>query len=338
MIYVLHGEDTFSSNEFLRRLLEAVGPPDLRDSNAASFEAGAFTIERFGAAAMAMPFLAERRLVVVRGLMGAAEGQGRGRRGQDRAAGVQAGLADLLRQLPPTTDAVFLEGKLTASNPVLAAVKELGPDLVQAREFPPLRGDELGRWIVDRAELKGAEIEGRAVAMLADMVGPNLWAMDSEIEKLSLYCDERPIGPDDVQALVTGAKEANVFRLVDAIMARRADAALAEMRTLLDTGAAGPYLLSMVARQARMIAVAQELIAQGTPQQEWGPRLGTGSAFVVRKTAEQARRFSPDAVRRLYRLLVETDVAIKTGAAEELALTEMLTRAAGLPAPARGGG
>lgn len=338
MIYVLHGEDTFSSDEFLQRLLEAVGPPDLRDSNVSFIEARDFTVERLGIAAMAMPFLAERRVAVVRGLMGAAEGQRRGRRGQGRAAGEHPGLADLLRALPPTTDVVFLEGKLAASNPVLAGVKELGADLGQAREFLPLRGDELGRWIADRAERKGAEIEGRAVAMLADMVGPNLWAMDSEIEKLSLYCDGRSIGPDDVQALVTGAKEANVFRLVDAIMARRADTALAEMRTLLDTGAAGPYLLSMVARQARMIAVAQELIAQGAPQEEWGPRLGTGSSFVVRKTGEQARRFSPDAVRRLYRLLVETDVAIKTGAAEELALTEMLARAAGLPAPARGGG
>ena len=229
---------------------------------------------------------------------------------------------------------MFFEGKLTAGNPVLAAVKGLG-DLAVVREFPPLRREALAAWITDRASRKGAAIDGRAVAMLAEMVGPNLWAMDSEIEKLSLYCDGRPIGPPDVQALVPGAKEGNVFQLVDAIMARRPDAAMAAMQTLLNTGAAGPYLLSMVARQARMIAIAQELAAQQAPQQEWGPRLGTGSEFVVRKTAEQARRFSPDAVRGLYRLLVDTDVAIKSGASEENALTEMLARAAGLPSPAR---
>ncbi len=337
MIYILHGEDSFSAAELLAELLDTVGSPDLRESNVTVIESKDFTVERLGGAAMAMPFLADRRVAVVRGLMGVAEGQRRGRgRGQDRAAGAPAGLADLLQQLPPTTDVVFLEDKLTASNPTLAAVKGVGAALVTVREFPALRREALVDWIANRAARKSAAIDARAAAALADMVGPNLWAMDSEIEKLSLYCRDRPISAEDVQALVTGAKEANVFQLVDAIMDRRPDAALAAMQTLLDAGAAGPYLLSMVARQARMIAIAQELAAQQTPRQEWAPRLGTGSDFVVRKTAEQARRFSPDAVRGLYRLLIGADVAIKSGASEENALTEMLARAAALPSPARG--
>ncbi len=335
MIYVLHGEDSFSAAEVLGALLDAVGPDDLRESNVSTFEASEFSVDKLGGAAMVMPFLADRRVVVVRGLMGAAEGQRRGRRGQDSPPGAPPGLAELLGQLPPTADVVFLEAKLSAGNPVLAAVKGLGSELVTVREFPALRRDALAAWIEDRAPKKAASIDRQAVAMLAELVGPNLWAMDSEIEKLSIYCNGRPIGADDVQALVSSAKEANVFQLVDAIMDRRPDAALSAMQTLLDNGAAGPYLLSMVARQARMIAIAQELASQRTPQQEWGARLGTSSDFVVRKTSEQARRFSPDAVRGLYRLLLETDVALKSGASEDLALTEMLARAATLQVAGR---
>ena len=94
-----------------------------------------------------------------------------------------------------------------------------------------------------------------------------------------------------MKALVSSTKDANVFALVDAIMERRTSAALSAMRQLLDEGAAGPYLLTMVARQARMVALAQELLARRAPQQEWAARLGTSSDFVVRKTMEQARRF-----------------------------------------------
>ena len=80
-----------------------------------------------------------------------------------------------------------------------------------------------------------------------------------------------------------------------------------------------------------------DLAAQRVPQGEWAPRLGTGSDFVVRKTAEQARRFAPEAVRALYRLLLEADVAMKTGeTTEELALTELLAQAGSLRVAARG--
>ena len=333
MIHVLHGEDSFSAAETLGALVDAVGPADLRESNVSTIEAGDFSVERLGAAAMVVPFLAERRVVVVRGLMGAAEGQRRGRRAQERAS-LPNGLIELLGELPDSSDVVFLESKLSAGNPILAAVKDLGSGRVTVREFPVLRRDALAAWVAARAAGKGAAIDRQAVAALVDQVGPDLWAMDAEIEKLSLYCLGRTITAEDVRALVASAKEANVFTLVDAIMARRTDVALASLHQLMDEGAAGPYLLSMAARQARMVALAQELAAQRTPQGEWGPRLGTGSSFVVQKTADQARRFSKEAVRGLYKLLLEADVAMKSGTSDELALTEMIARASTLRAPA----
>jgi len=339
VIYVLHGEDSFSATEALRGVLEAVGPEDVRDSNVSDIEARDFSVDKLAAAAMVVPFLADRRAVVVRGLMGTAEGgQRRGRRGQDGAqARPPAELGALLGELPPTSDVVFFESKLSPANPFLKSVVEAGGEQARVREFAPLRREALAAWVSERAAQKGGTIDPRTAARLAEQVGPNLWAMDSELEKLTIYCDGRPIGEDDVKALVSSTKDANVFALVDSIMERRTGAALNSMRQLLDEGAAGPYLLTMIARQARMVALAQELLARRAPQQEWPARLGTSSDFVVRKTMDQARRFPPEAVRSLYRLLLETDLALKTGTSDELALTEMLARTSALPSAARAG-
>ena len=339
MIYVLHGEDSFSATEALRGLLEAVGPEDVRDSNVSEIEARDFSVDKLAAAAMVVPFLADRRAVVVRGLMGTAEGgQRRGRRGQDGAqARPPAELGTLLGELPPTSDVVFFESKLSPANPFLKAVVEAGGEQARVREFAPLRREALAAWVSERAAQKGGTIDPRTAARLAEQVGANLWVMDSELEKLTIYCDGRPIGEDDVKALVSSTKDANVFALVDAIMERRTGAALNSMRQLLDEGAAGPYLLTMIARQTRMVALAQELLARRAPQQEWPARLGTSSDFVVRKTMDQARRFPPEAVRSLYRLLLDTDLALKSGTSDELALTEMLARTSALPSGARAG-
>ena len=339
MIYVYYGDDSFSAHEALGELLERVGSPDVRDANVTRLEAGEFSLERFGAAAMVVPFLADRRLVIVSGLLASADGT-RPQRGRGRAAAAAdpaAGLLELLDQLPPTTDAVFLDGKLTPANPLRGAIRKLGPERASVREFPALRRDDLEAWVRRRAEAKGARIDQQAVALLVEHVGSDLWTLDSEIEKLAIYCAERPIAAEDVSALVAQTRESSVFELVDAVMEHRTDAALKVMMRLLAGGTSALGLISLIARQARMVALAQELVRTGVAQGDWGKRLGTGSDFVVRKVADQARRFPPEAVRRLYGLLVEADLAMKTGGAtDELALTEMIARArVPRPTPAR---
>ena len=334
MIYVFYGDDGFSAHEALQELLDSVGPPDVRDTSVTRLDAGEFSLERFAAAAMVVPFLADRRLVIVRGLLATADG-GRTPRGRGRApastggaaADPTAGLVELLEQLPPTTDAVFLDERLTPSNPLRGAIRKLGPERATVREFPALRRDALTAWVRQHVEAKGAQIEEQAVALLVEHVGPDLWTMDAEVEKLALYCADRPIRAEDVGALVSHAREASVFELVDAVMEHRPNAALTALTRLLNGGATGPYIVSMVARQARMVALAQELTRSQVAQSEWGRRLGTGSDFVVRKVGDQARRFTTDAVRRLYALLLEADLAMKTGTTDELALTELIARA-----------
>ena len=333
MIYVFYGDDGFSAHEALGELLESVGAPEVRDANVTRLDAGEFSLERFGAAAMVMPFLADRRLVIVSGLLGTADGARtqRGRGGAAAGAAAPdpaAGLLELLEQLPPTNDAVFLDGKLTPSNPLRGAIRKLGPERATVREFPALQRDALDAWVRRRAEAKGAQIEQPAVALLAEHVGSDLWTLDSEIEKLAIYCAERPIAAEDVDALVSHTRESSIFELVDAVMERRTDVALKVMARLLGGGTSAQAQIAMIARQARMVALAQELARSKVAQNEWGKRLGTGSDFVVRKVAEQARRSPPDAVRRLYALLLEADLAIKTGVAtDELALTELIARA-----------
>ena len=333
MIYVFYGDDDFSAHEALQELLDAVGPIESRDANVTRLDAREFSAERFGAAAMVVPFLADRRVVIVRGLLGAVDGsrtpRGRGRAANASAAdGPTAGLVELLELLPPTTDVVFLDERLSPNNPLRGTLRSLGPERATVREFPALHRDTLSSWVRRRAEAKGAALEPAAVTLLVEYVGPDLWTMDAEVEKLALYADGRPVTADDVVALVSYVRESSVFELVDAVMEDRTDAALAAMTRLLSGGATGPYIVSMVARQARMVALAQELARSGVAQSEWGKRLGTGSDFVVRKVGDQARRFSADSVRRLYGLLLEADLAMKTGGAtDEVALTELLARA-----------
>ena len=336
-VYVLYGDDTFSSREVFQELVDAMGSPELRESNLTEFEGAGLNAAQFAAAAQAMPFLTERRLVVIRGLLAAADGQTQGRRrGRQPARQEQANPSDAiiaaLEGLPPTTDVVFLEGRVAPGNPILAALKPLA----NVRDFPVLRGDRLSKWVRERMEQKEGAITGEAVSLMVEMVGSNLWTMDSELEKLATYRIGSRVEAEDVRALVSAAREANVFALVDTILEHHAEAAMDMMGRLLQSGATATYVLSMVARQARFLVLAQELGRQRVPPNEWGERLGIQQEFVLRKTTQQARQYSADQLRRLYGLLLETDLAMKRGeTTDDVAMVEFLAQAGTLGTPSR---
>ena len=97
--------------------------------------------------------------------------------------------------------------------------------------------------------------------------------------------------------------------------------AMQTVSSLRRGGAEVSYIIVMLARQLRLILLAQELVPQRLPGSELGRRLGLTSEFAVRATQEQAHRHSRGQVTLMYRRLLDTDLAIKRGElGEQLAL------------------
>ena len=189
------------------------------------------------------------------------------------------------------------------------------------RSFPLLRDAQLRQWIRKRVMDEGGSISPQAVDLLARRIGSNLWIMASEIEKLMLFTAGRRIEEEDVKALSINTQQVNVFSMVDAIIEFRIEMAEQLLQQLLQQGAAPAYLLYMLSRQVQMIVRARELRRQRKSVAEIQSRLGMTSEYAVRKTIEQASRYSLPRLKRVYRYLLETDLAIKTGKYDgELAL------------------
>ncbi|MBI2166160.1 MAG: DNA polymerase III subunit delta [Chloroflexi bacterium] len=330
MIYLFYGADTFSLFEALRALKEAVGPQDVRDSNIIHLTGPDITIERLRNACHTVPFLAERRLVLVEGLLSQFQQAPRSSRRRasspaPRAAPVDStALLGVLKAIPPTTDVVFVDGALQREN---ALLEVLGP-LARVRTFPSLRHAELKQWVRARSQPKGLSLTAEALDSLVSLTGPNLWAMDNELEKLALFCMGRPAEGKDIGRLVSSAKEANIFAAVDAVLEGNPSLGVNLVHRLMEEGQGATAILAMLARQVSHLIQAREMVAQGVTQSEIGKRLGLLSEYPLRKTLEQASRYPPKRLAALHRLILKADVAIKTGQLEEgLALDLLITEA-----------
>ena len=327
-VFILHG-DAFLVSESLADLRSQVGHPDVLDGNTHKLSGDSITLEQVQAMCNAVPFLAEKRMVVVEGLLGSFERRDTRRRAGGRTPANRLakweGLQSYLDEVPPTTMLTFVDDALRANNPLLTRIAAKA----EVRKFNVPRGEELARWTRNRAEAKGAKITAGALRLLGQYVGGNLRVLDVEIEKLSLYAMGEPINEGHVNRLVPQVREASIFAAVDAIVLGRPSVAMRLLRKLRDDGAGLPYLQAMIARQLRLVTLAKDLLERGVPTSEMGPRLELRADFAVRKTVDQAKRFSWARLKALYARLLDMDLAIKQGRQDEdLALELLVAEAA----------
>jgi DNA polymerase-3 subunit delta len=311
LLYILLGPDDFSIGEWLSRARKGLGDESVLEANTTIFDGQQVTPEQIGAAAGAMPFLAEKRLIIVNGLLERFEPKGKPGAGKGKAAAKENGYAafsQCLENLPPSS-IVVLAGAAAAGNKLY---RELAPR-AEVKSFPKLRRDSLNRWIEKRVKGEGGRITPGAVKLLAQLVGGNLWIMAGEVSKLSLYASGDTIDEEMAKRVVGYSQQATVFAMVDAILEFKVKAAQKALGQLLQAGGTPSYLLYMLTRQVRLILRAKVFSRRGLPEREIQEKLGLTHDFVWRKTLNQAAGYSIARLKEIYTRLLETDLAIKTG-------------------------
>jgi len=328
LLYIFIGPDEFSLRDSLKELEKSLGDQALLSVNTTVLEGHQVNLNELKTAAEMVPFMGEKRLIMVRGLLERFESKGktRGRKksaqpGNQNQEEESQAFAAYLAQLPDSATVVLVAAGSRGNNPLLKALA----GKAAVRSFPLLKDSQLRQWIQQRVKAEGGSISAQAVNLLARLIGSNLWVMANEINKLVLFTIGRRIEEGDVQVAVSHTQEASVFAMVDAILEFKAGVAEQLLQRLLLEGEAPAYLLVMLARQVRMMVRTKELSRQRQSKTEIQTRLGLSSEFVMRKVFEQANRHSLGRLRGVYDKLLETDLDIKTGRYDsELALNILI--------------
>ena len=311
--YILHGNDNLRMEEELSQMRAQMGDSPNAEMNIAEFDGETARVAEIMNAATSFPFLADKRLVIVRGLIGWITRKGAGETGK-RAV---EQLVNDLPQLPEWSRVVFVErDKLAASNKLLKLAQQDSAGYEKAFSAPK----DSTSWILARAkEVYEAEMEPRAANALASVTGEDLRRADNELVKLVSYVDgERPITEEDVARLTPYVAEANIFNMVDAMALGQSDKAMTLMHRLLedDPRDDGFGLFAMIVRQFRLLLIAKEHLMLTGSRQGLAEALGTRSRFVADKAAEQSRNFTLEQLESIYRSLQDTDLKMKTGRIE----------------------
>lgn len=171
----------------------------------------------------------------------------------------------------------------------------------------------VGRQFNDREVAADAE----ACRLLVEIVGEDVHALATEIDKLATWSNGDPIGAGEVERLVTGCAEIPGYELTDAWGRRDLAAALAACQTLIERSGdpvsrTVPALVGLLVGHVGRVRSVQSLVEEGLAGREIAARLKR-HPFYVEKLVAQTRNYSVDELRDAVVRLAQLDHAVKGG-------------------------
>jgi DNA polymerase-3 subunit delta len=129
----------------------------------------------------------------------------------------------------------------------------------------PIDASRLPRWIEQRCQLKGVQIQSDAVTLLSELSEGNALACAQEIDKLALLFPDQPIGVNEIQQSVGDCSRHSIFDL-----SRDPARALRILDGLRAEGTDEVQILWALAREARIFEafVSGHGSSQRLPQQK----------------------------------------------------------------------
>lgn len=299
------GEEEYTKDSALHQLRAKILPEGLEEMNESPLSSSATAAEIVDACEM-LPFLAQRRLVVVRssGLVQKIPGTVRDE-GTDR-------LLSYLDHLPEHVILLFFcRGKADRTRKVTARIEALGGRV----DFAPLDAHDKQIWLSRELKAYNKTMSRAAGELFLSRVDPLLTPTLQELQKVLSYVGDRPeIQPEDVEAVVAPTVEDRLFTLFDHLISGNAQGALTILRALLnqkDTEAV--QLLTPLTARIRQMVYYKMLKAKGYADREI-PALTGIRPNLLWLYEKQTRAFSEKQLKAYLELCVRMDYELKTGA------------------------
>lgn len=240
-----------------------------------------------------MPFIAEKRLIVLDGIPKYEKGATK----------------EILRALHPANLLLIIEPK---PDKRLSFTKELLQEAT-VKTFEPLRGSTLSKWAVSYAMSLGATLSPQVCEYLLQAVGEDQMLLSTELQKLATFADGGDITRESVDTLVMLTQSQAGWRLMDLIAARKHTEALVFIRQLLQKGESPHALWNMLLWIASQITLVSAAVQEGDTNPASIAKT-TGVPFPTARTLQPfVRTITQAQLQRIVQEFASSDTALKTG-------------------------
>jgi DNA polymerase-3 subunit delta len=292
-LYYFWSEENFFLDDILKKSVETLLPASQADFNLDIFDESSTPGEIIDAAST-LPFMTQRRLVVLKGFS----------------------------QFPKPAVKSLLSyfNDPSESTCMLVLSQKAPPKALSGVSWKSFRlgisESDLPAWLRRLAADKGIEMTGEAVVSLIEHVGFDIGLLVSEVEKLALS-GKKKIDEKEIASSISSVREYTAFSLIDALVAGQRARAFRILRSILDGKVLATTVLGTLNWHYREFY--NLWLNKGKKPQKM--RMST-----YRVLSKHLAVYREESFRRIFQSLHEADLAIKSSGNPELVLEVLLIK------------
>lgn len=294
-ILYLSSEEDFFVEEGLDLIKQQKIDEALKDFNYDLFYGRETDASRIFDIVETLPMMAEQRLVIVR-------------RAHELKDNDWKTLSPALLRPAPSTFLVFVGDKPDSRK---SFYKDYFHEISHFHFNKPY-DSEFPQWVKYICKPLKLQIDNDAIQLLMQIVGSNLLEIKNELTKLSLYIGSRSkITANDVMTVASRIRLQNVFDLTDAIGKSDQARALMCLADLLEDGQNEVSILAMIHRHIKLLRQTRLGETHGYSGRDLSTFAGVPH-FFLKDYLQQARLWSDRKIEKTYKVLHDTDKALKS--------------------------
>jgi DNA polymerase-3 subunit delta len=299
-LYVIFGPDAWLVRQETDKLLAQLLPPDQRDMALYQPEAdkvsGAEVLDEL----RTLPFLAERRVVLIQDAEPFAEAYGE--------------LLEKYIDAPSPTGVLILAVSSWDKRKKLAKKVAAGgnAELIEKGEIKPW---EMGRFVSDYAQSKGVRLDFTAANLLVELVGNEPGRVAAELDKIILFKQSaKTISAGDVEELIGNNRVFDAFEVIDSLTGPNQRQAFDRLRRMFAADRDTEFtVIGAMGYHFRRLFRVKAMVEKGDSEQTALKKAGVTVPKFQQKFSQQLGRYSLKALGRLLGELGEMDYQAKTG-------------------------
>lgn len=308
MIYYIYGTDAYLCQQKLSELKKSFTEKrDKAGLNAIRLKAEELSFDRFSQEALTVPFLSEKKLLIIEGLC---EESPAGRKKlRDEIAEFITGHETLDNNLL-FIDVFKDEKSLPEKDKLFSQLKNQ-----EYKWFlPALKNTGLANWITSYCKKNKINIAPEAISELIILIGNDLVQITNELKKLSAYKDSEVIIVDDVRLLVKAVYDEDVFGLTNALASKDRAKALELLSRQLISGNEPLSILGSINWQFKSLLKIKSVLDSNPRATAYEIASATNlHSFVVSKNLTGVNKFSLTDLIAILNDLLEIEKKLKSG-------------------------
>jgi len=291
--------ESFLADQAVDRFVDRYMPPEYRDLAYAAFYADETSPQQIVMEAETLPFLTERRVILVRNA----------ERFNTESAAER--LLSYLETPCETTILLLVASRIDKRTKFYRACEKAGKIV----ECPELNAREAEDWVRSVASDRGKRLDSGALREFVARAGTHLSDLNNALTIVCSYVGEADrITEADIVAACADVAEEEIWALTDAIAISSTGKALASLRKLVDLGKHPDELMGII---NWLLTSAYAVAVAGDGQ----PRI---SPFVARKVAPLANKLGIRKLRDAFALCTDTHFMLRTTGVDSNLAMELL--------------